>query len=146
MLVRGWFDDCPSALEKLGDLARTAEDSLVKLTSNNPVLQEATRFKLNALRTEIGRPDPTPLEELLVQRIAACWLQLHSLEAIYTRNVEKQGFSGRWNESMQRSINRAQRRYLAAIKSLVQVRRLLARAFRTLYGPYFGETTRCLEE
>ena len=53
MLVRGWFDDCPSAWDKLGDLARTAEDSLINLTSNNPVLQEALRFKLNALRTEL---------------------------------------------------------------------------------------------
>ena len=125
-VVREWFDDTPSACDKVGDWGQTAEDSLVKLTSKNPVTQEALHSKLNALRREIGGPDPAPLEDLLARRIAACWLQLHHIESIYALNVANNGFSGRWSESMQRSIGRAHRRYLSAIKTLVQVRRLLA--------------------
>ena len=125
-IVREWFDDTPSACDKVGDWARTAEDSLVKLTAKNPLIQEALHSKLNALRREIGGPDPSPLEDLLARRIAACWLQVHYLETIYAVNVENNGLSGRWSESMQRSIDRAQRRYLSAIRTLVQVRRLLA--------------------
>ena len=124
-ITREWFDDTPSACDKVGDWAQTAEDSLVKLTAKNPLIQEALHSKLNALRREIGGPDPSPLEDLLVQRIALCWLQVHYLEAIYALNVENNGLSGRWSESMQRSIGRAHRRYLSAIKTLVQVRRLL---------------------
>jgi hypothetical protein len=28
-------------------------------------------------------PSPTPIERLVVERIAACWLQLHHLELSY---------------------------------------------------------------
>ena len=124
-VTREWFDDTPSACDKVGDWARTAEDSLVKLTAKNPVIQEALHSKLNALRREIGGPDPSPLEDLLARRVAACWLHVHYLETIYALNVENNGLSGRWSESMQRSIDRAQKRYLSSIKTLVQVRRLL---------------------
>ncbi len=125
-ITRKWFDDTPSARDKIGDLARAAEDSLVKLTAKSPVIQEALHSKLNALRLEIGGPDPSPLEDLLARRIAACWLHVHYLETIYAENLENNGLSGRWSESMQRSIDRTQRRYLSAIRTLVQVRRLLA--------------------
>ncbi len=125
VVVREWLDDTPSVCDKIGDWALKAEDSLVKLTAKNPLIQEALHSKLNALRREIGGPDPSPLENLLAQRIAACWLQVHYLETVYAVNVENNGLSGRWSESMQRSIDRAQRRYLSAIKTLVQVRRLL---------------------
>ncbi len=93
--------------------------------SQNPLVEEALRHKLKSLRTELGGPAPAPLEELLVRRIAACWLQVHYVEAIYSQNVEDHGFTGKWSDSIQRSIGRAQRRYLSAIKTLVQVRRLL---------------------
>jgi len=123
--VSEWFDNCPSGCDTIGDWAQTAEDSLVKLTATNPLIQEALHCKLNALRREIGGSEPTPLEDLLVHRIALCWLQIHYLETIYAVNVENNGLSGRWSESFQRSMDRAQRRYLSAIKTLVQVRRLL---------------------
>ena len=118
------FEVVPRFCDELGDLARRAEDFLVKVYTKNPLVQEALRFKLNALRREILGPDPSPLEDLLAQRIAACWLHLHYLETIYAVNVENNGLSGRWSESMQRSMDRAQRRYLSAIKSLVQVNSL----------------------
>ena len=125
VVMREWLDNNPPTRDRIGDWARRARDSLVKLTAKNPVIQEALHSKLSALRREIGGPDPSPLEDLLAQRIAACWLHLHYLETIYALNVENNGLSGRWSESMQRSIGRAQKRYLSAIKTLVQVRRLL---------------------
>ncbi len=103
----------------------TVWKSKQELTATNRLIQEALHCKLKSLRREIGGPDPSPLEDLLAQRIAACWLQVHYLETIYAQNLENNGLSGRWSESMQRSIDRAQRRYLSAIKTLVQVRRLL---------------------
>ena len=123
--IRKWLDETPSARERIGDLARTAEESLVRLTSKSPLIQEGLHTKLNALRREVGGLEPTPLEDLLARRIAACWLQVHYLEAIYADNVENHGLGSKWSESLQRSMDRAQRRYLSAIKTLVQVRRLL---------------------
>ncbi len=120
------FESVPRFCDELGDLAREAEDSLVKVYTKSPLVQEALRFKLNALRQEIGGPDPSPLEDLLARRIAACWLQVHYLETMYAQNLKNCGLTGRQSESFQRSIDHAQRRYLSAIKALVQVRRLLA--------------------
>ena len=123
--MRDVFDAVPGLCDDLGDLANIAEGSMVKLVTESPLVKEALRFKLNALRKEILGPDPTPLEELLARRVGACWLHLHYLESIYAQNLENNGLTGRWSESMQRSIDRAHSRYLSAIKSLVQVRRLL---------------------
>ncbi len=124
-VMREGSDNISSLCNAYGDIGRMAEDSLVNVFTKNPLVKEALRFKLNALRREILGPDPSPLEDLLARRIAACWLQVNYLETIYAVNVENNGLSGRWSESMQRSIDRAQRRYLSAIKTLVQVRRLL---------------------
>ncbi len=124
--MRDVFDAVPGLCEHLGNVADFAENSLVELFAKNPLVQKALRFKLNALRGEILGPDPSPLEDLLARRIAACWLHVHYVETIFAQNIENNGLSGRWSESMQRSIDRAQRRYLSAIRTLAQVRRLLA--------------------
>ena len=123
--MRDVFDAVPGLCDDLGDLADMAEGSMVKLVTESPLVKEALRFKLNALRKQVLGSDPSPVEDLLARRIAACWLHLHYLESIYAQNLENNGLTGRWSESMQRSIDRAHSRYLSAIKSLVQVRRLL---------------------
>jgi hypothetical protein len=73
------------------------------------------------LRDELAGPNPTPLKRLLVERIVACWLHLHHLEAIYSG---KESMSLDLGSYYQRSISSAQKRYLAAIKTLAVVRKL----------------------
>jgi hypothetical protein len=34
-------------------------------------------------KAELAGPRPAPLERLLAERVVACWLHLHHLEAIY---------------------------------------------------------------
>ena len=123
-LMREAFEERPSIWDGYADLANAAESSLIKMAATNPLTEESLRYQLKALRKKLAGPDPTPLEELLVQRIAACWLQLHYLETLWAQNLEPSGF-GKWADYCQRWIDRAQRRYLAAMKALVQVRRLL---------------------
>ena len=123
-LMREAFEERPSIWNGYADLASTAENSLIKMAATNPLIEESLRYQLKTLRKELSGPEPTPLEELLVRRIAVCWLQLHYLEILWAQNLEPSGF-GRWADYCQRWIDRAQRRYLAAIKALTQVRRLL---------------------
>ena len=73
------------------------------------------------LRDELAGTAPTPIERLVVERIVACWLQLHQLELSYGAQAS---MANELATYYQRSIDRAQKRYLAAIKALAYVRRL----------------------
>jgi hypothetical protein len=78
--------------------------------------------KLPLLKAELAGPDPTPLERLLADRVAACWLQLHYYEAILAQSLGNMTIAQ--GHYQQRRIDSAHRRYLAAIKTLALVRKL----------------------
>ena len=112
----------PAIVEHCGNLAAHVEETLIrKIAGQDLALSEGLRRKLDSLRAELGGPAPSPLERLLVERIVACWLHLHHLEAVY---------AGRDNMSLelatyyQRSLSAAHKRYLSAIKALAVVRKL----------------------
>jgi hypothetical protein len=113
----------PAVVDVLGgDLAKRAQLTLInKFSGQNLLCKEFLTRKLDLLRDELAGPDPTPLERLLVERIVACWLHLHHLEAIY---AGKEGTRLDVGSYFQRSISSAQKRYLAAIKTLALVRKL----------------------
>jgi hypothetical protein len=113
----------PEAVDLLGgDLARQAERSLINVAAGkNLAFREALLRKLELMRAELAGPGPTPLERLLVERVAACWLHLHDLE---TRFAQARNLLITQADHQQRTIDRAHRRYLTAIKTLAVVRRL----------------------
>ena len=84
---------------------------------------EDTRRQLERLRRELAGPQgATPLERLLIERIALCWLQVHHHETIYAQSLHS--VSGSTETRLQDRIDRAHRRYESALRSLAQVRRL----------------------
>jgi hypothetical protein len=115
--------ESPESVEMLGgDLAARAQKALVAhICGRSLASREAVLRKLALLREELAGPSPTPIERLIVERIAACWLQLHQFELIY---AGRESMSLELATFYQRSIDRAQKRYLSAIKALAQVRRL----------------------
>ena len=120
----------PEAVDMLGgDLARQAQDQLIrKFAGKNHLFAEALPRKLASLRAELGGPDPSPPERLLVERIVSCWLFLHHLETVYGSAVGSLSLDQ--GTYYQRSIQRAQRNYLAAIKALAVVRKLAVPALQ----------------
>jgi hypothetical protein len=113
----------PAAVDALGgDLARDAQAHLViKCACKDLMVRESLLRKLELLRAEVAGPSPYPLERLLAERIVSCWLHLHYLEVVYHA---KDGMSLDLGEYYQRNIYRAQKNYLAAIKTLASVRKL----------------------
>lgn len=108
-----------------GDLAAQAQASWLNMLAGRDLyLYEAVRHKLEELRAELAGPNPSPLERLLVERIVACWLQLHYADALFAQ-ASPQATSAVRQELMRRQES-AQRRYLAGIKQLALVRKLLA--------------------
>jgi hypothetical protein len=105
-----------------GDLAYQAQRSFIEAAAgDNLVLQEALTRKLELLRNDLAGPSPTPVEKLLVERVVACWLQVHDADIRY---AQARDLSIRWPEYYQRRMDRAHRRYLSALKTLATVRRL----------------------
>jgi hypothetical protein len=105
-----------------GDLARQAQLTLLsKFSGKNLLYKESLTRKLELLRAELSGPSPTPLERLLVDRVVTCWLHLHHLEMIY---AQKESMTLELGSYYQRCISSAQKRYLAAIKTLALVRKM----------------------
>jgi hypothetical protein len=71
------------------------------------------------LRAELAGPNPSPLERLLVERIAICWLQSYHAD-------QRHASATSWTTSLNyaQEAERAQRRLESAIRTLATVRRL----------------------
>jgi hypothetical protein len=113
----------PAAVDLLGgDLAKQAQLTLIdRFSGKNLLLKESLTRKLELMRHELAGPTPTALERLLVERIVACWLHLYHLEQLY---AQKDSMGLEVGSYYQRSMTSAQKRYLAAIKTLALVRKL----------------------
>jgi hypothetical protein len=122
--LREVLDTAPQLWKEVGNLGRKAELDLVRMAAGtNPVVKDAIDRKLDALRHEVAGPHPSPLERLLADRVAIGWLSLTVAEGTYHQALER-GLNQSDDTFHQQRIERAQRRYLAAIKALAQVRKL----------------------
>jgi len=110
--------------EVAGNIGAQVQESLLMAYLGKDALfsHEAQRRACAALRRDLEGPTPSPLERVLVDRVVLCWLHLHLGEGQYAQNM--QHYSLRQHDVYQRRLSMAQRRYLAAITALAQVRRL----------------------
>ena len=120
--LRKVLDEEPK-IARFIDLARNVERSIVKSLSGDDLFsQEAIPRNLKEMREQIAGENPSTLERLLAERIAVCWLQLQYYEAIYAQNLKK--FTITQSEYHQRRIDKAHKRYLSAIRTLAQLRKI----------------------
>ena len=143
-LLREALEADPSVWQEYGDLAAQAQEAWLQLLAGTDyLLAESVRLKLGALRRELGAASASPLEKLLIERIVACWLQTHYADALYAQAKGPQSTAPVRQELMKRQDS-SQRRYLAAIKQLALVRKLLKPALSPLQlalGPVGEERT-----
>ena len=122
--VREMLKDA-GAVDRLGgDLSRMAEQALIRAaTGENLSFREALILKLDLLRAELAGPAPAPLERLLVDRVVACWLQLHLADLFLAQQGTKLTLAQA--EYHQRTRDRAHQRFLSGIKALALIRKLV---------------------
>jgi hypothetical protein len=121
--LRPMLDMAPKLAAQMGDLAEMTRGAWVtRITGGQLAMAEAIGRTVDGLRAELTQPSDGPLERLLIDRVALCWLHLHYAEGAYAQKMD--GLDAEWSEHSQRRIDRAQRRYLQAIRTLAQVRRL----------------------
>lgn len=113
------LDDLPTLVATLGNVARHVQNAtLDRLGGQNALLQEAARRHVANIRKDLAGEDPTPLETLLIENIGNAWLW-----AAYC-NYQVATQPGEWGLFWDKRADHATRRYLAAVKTLAQVRRL----------------------
>jgi hypothetical protein len=121
----------PGLWEGIGNLAAQVEHAWLKaIAGKDEVAKEAIARKLKTLRREVAGPAPAPLERLLAERIALCWLGVHHAEALYAQNVGQLTLAQ--GTYFQDRLDRAHRRYLSAIRALAQLRRVAVTVARVL--------------
>jgi hypothetical protein len=122
--VREVFDAVPGLWETYGDLATIAQNALIDLVAGKSgVTREGIRKTMAKMRADVSGPNASPLERLLVERVVACWALSYQADLAYADSLTRA--SPIESEHCQRRQDRAARQYLAALRSLAVVRRLL---------------------
>jgi hypothetical protein len=115
--VNGWV------WRDYGDAGTHATAAWLRLVcGKNLMMREAIERRMAEMRATLAGEDPSPLEQLLVARIVACWLQVHYADGTY---AQMQGGSPAQHTILLQRQNAAQQRYVQAIKALATVRKLL---------------------
>jgi hypothetical protein len=118
------LEQIPSIARKFGNLNLLVEQGFIERSSgNNPVKQKSLTITLRQMREELAGPNPSPLEVLGAERVTSCWLQLHYAELLYNQELPKLTLSE--DDYHQKRLDRLHKRYLSAMRSLAQVRKLL---------------------
>ncbi len=114
----------PSIARKFGNPNIMVEQGFIERTSgNNPVKEKSLKITLEQMREELAGPNPSPLERLGAERVASCWLQFHYAELLYNQQLPKLTLDQ--DAYHQKRLDGLHRRYLSAMRSLAQVRKLL---------------------
>ena len=109
-------------LEGLGSSAEWLKRTIVrKAAGKNIAFQEAIAIKIESVRSELAGPDPTPMERLLAERAALCWWLVNwyenSVQDCDRMTIAQANYH-------QAKIGRAHSRFLSAVRTLAQVRKL----------------------
>jgi hypothetical protein len=119
--LRRALDEHPEIWNHFGDLAAHAVTLWVGLAAGPDLaLAESLARKVAALASELAGPAPGPLERLLAERAAACWLQASYLDALA---AQARDVSVAQADLVARRQDAAHRRYVGALGALAGVRR-----------------------
>ena len=121
--LRECLDAHPELWQDAGNLALQAQRAWISMAVGADLLREhSIRRQLDAMRTELLGPTPSPLERLLVDQVLQAWLQSNHSVVIVAQNS---GLSEFKKAFLQRRQDQAQKQYLAALKALATMQKLL---------------------
>jgi hypothetical protein len=119
MLAAGDFD---AAMRRFGgDMARTTAEMIIGQITDDPIRREALRLKVGRLQAELAGDDPSPIDRVLAERVSVCYMDTYYSDQLSQSNDDV-GLAA----FLQARQDRAQRRYVAAIRSLAECRRVEA--------------------
>jgi hypothetical protein len=112
----------PDLVRLFGDTDAVVRSYLLRRL-DNPVLKEVMPRRLVLMRHDLVGAGPPPVEALIAERAVTCWVHLEVLELTYAASGPLELGVARYYHQ---AIALAERRYLAALRTLALVRKLLA--------------------
>ena len=124
--LRQVLDEHPELWQHFGNLALQSQESWIGLIAGKDLyLAETLRRHLDAMRTELAGPNPSPLDRLLIDRILACHVQALYFDAMETTDPTADNMRVARYRMDRR--DQAHKHFLSAVKMLATVRNLVAR-------------------
>jgi hypothetical protein len=104
------------------DMYSLARKALVNFAvGDSELTRELMSRRIDDLRDELAGPNATPLERILCERVALCWFDTHEMDRRYIDTSGKRFNDARYYQDRR---DRANRRFLAACRTLASVRKL----------------------
>lgn len=115
--------ESPKLWRVAGDFSEYALHQITEDIEATPFVIESVRAGVDKLKEDLGYPDAPPLEKMLINQVALCWLRLNLLERMHwiktlASHTTEAGLY--WD----RRLSTAQRRFTRACESLAKVRKL----------------------
>jgi hypothetical protein len=124
--LRKALADNPELVERLGDLAKHAEQSLLQLVASTSLTaREAIPRQLDNLRQRLLTAESSELEKLIIERICISWLHVYYADTDQAGHLLEGTGATPAAKAAQQRLDRAHARYLSAIRALATVRKLL---------------------
>ena len=116
------LDQHPALWMEMGNLAEHAEHAWIRqIAEDDPLAMTSLHRFVKHMRAELWGPEPRPLERLLARRVTATWLQMQVADV----RAAQPGLSERVSTFLAAEQDRAQARYLMALKALHTFQRLM---------------------
>lgn len=121
--LRHLLESQPEIWQQCADLGGAVVRRWIEhLSFAEPLVAESLALKVRVMKAEIGGPDPTPLETLLVDRIVVAWLQVQQVDGLAP---QLGGLPPKMAALVIQRQKHADRKFSAAVQTLAIVRRLL---------------------
>ena len=125
--LRKLLADNPDMWRELGELARTATESLIDGAGRNDVAKrESVKRGAEYLKNELGYSTASAVERLAIEQVVLCWAAFYNVQESYTRarfageNVLQSAI-----EFWDKQLTSAQQRYFRAMEGLARIRKLM---------------------
>jgi hypothetical protein len=122
-LAKGDFDGL--MLRFGGNMAFNSSYAIICRIGSDPIQRASLVLKVGRLQHDLAGKDPSPIEKVLAERVAVCYL-----DAYYSDQLAQWNCDMIRGEFYERRQDRAHRRYLQAIKTLAECRKLEAQTIQ----------------
>ena len=124
---RSELEKHPEVWRRYGDIAGITECAWAEqIADGEPLVRESILKTIKSMKDELLGPEPSPLERLLVERLACAKLQLHHADCMDLNLVQAGDRGSPTAAFVLKRQDAASRRLLHAVKELATVRRLVA--------------------
>jgi len=111
-------------MNEAADRSAATVDLAIQRANATPAVREVLRLCVHNVKSPLGYDRAGPIERLLIEQVAACYLRLNITEQSCEGVMGKE-HALKLGSYWEKKLSSAQHRYLRAIETLARIRRLL---------------------